>query len=323
MEFNTCADEEAFESNWTELLYFELISSILSCILAGISALIVYLVIIKNPHKKLRTSLSALIITMATATLLMGIAAEPLFIYFTIATLYDVDIHHQAPFLVFAILVTFASSMVTLFGIVGITVNRYLFVTEPGWFKLNVSFNRTLLATSMGWLISVTYPFLYFNTGLRQYCILHSATGVFSVTSSLIFTFVWILTKLKAFRVRGRLQLIVQESCVSYKHSWLMVASLGCYVPALAMVIVAQLCPDCSCMVKAWLTRSCFLIARVHCASCPVMYSLYLDDYRSALKNLILRKLVPQSVMTSIRRTEREINCFEMKKQNGVHISKL
>lgn len=325
MEFTACVDEEAFQSNWVELLYFELISSILSFILAGVSGLVVYMVVVKNPHKKLRTSLSTLIITMATATLLMGIVAEPLFMYFTIATLYDVDIHHQASFLVFAILLTFASSMVTLFGIIGITVNRYLFVTVPGWFKLNVSFNRTFVATSMGWLISVTYPFLYFNTGLRRYCILHSAAGVFSITSSLIFTFLWILPKLKALRDRGRVQLIVQESCVSYKHSWLMVASLGCYVPALAMVMVAQLYPDCSCMIKAWLTRSCFLMARLHCAGCPVLYSLYLDDYRNALRNMIFTKLVPQSVMNSIRRTEREINCFEMStsRHNGVHTSKL
>lgn len=323
MEYTTCADEEAFKSNWVELLYFELVASILSCVLAGVSGLIIYLVIIKNPHKKLRTSLSALIITMATSALLMGLVAEPLFIYFTIAMLYDINIHHQASFLVFAILVTFASSMATLFSVVGITVNRYLFVTVSGWFKLNVSFNRTFVATSIGWLISVSYPFLYFNTGLRRYCILHSTAGVFFITSSLIFTFKWILNKLKALRDRGRVQLIVQESCVSYKHLWLMVAFLGCYVPALAMVIIAELCPDCSCMSKAWFTRTSFLVARLHCATCPVLYALYLDDYRLALRNMVFKQLVPESVMNSIRRTEREINCFEMSRVNGIRTAKL
>ncbi|XP_020911747.1 uncharacterized protein LOC110249518 [Exaiptasia diaphana] len=322
MEYTPC-EEDAFAANWVELLYFELLASICSFVLAGVSGTLIYLVVIKNPHKKLRTSLSAVVITMATGSLLMGLIAEPLFMYFTIATLNDVIINPQAPFLLFAILLSFTSSMATLFSVVGITVNRYLFVTVPGWFKLNVSFNRTLIATSMGWIIAISYPFLYFNTGLRRYCILHSTAGVLFTTFPLIFTFAWIFNKLEALKNRGQVQLIVQEACVSYKHSWLLVASLGCYVPALVMTIIAELCSDCSCMSKAWLTRTSFLITRLHCAICPVAYAIYLNQYRSAMRNMVFKKMVHESVMSSIRRTEREINCFEMSKTSGIRTAKL
>ncbi|XP_031549853.1 trace amine-associated receptor 9-like [Actinia tenebrosa] len=323
MEQISC-NESAYETDWMELLYFELVSSILSCISSVIGGLLVFLIVVKNPQKRFHTSVSALLVTMATSALLVGITAEPLFIYFSVTTINTVDDHvpHDAPFLQFAILVSFMSSMLTLLTLVGITVNRYLFVSVPGWCMVCVTFNRTLLATGLGWMISVSYPFLYFNTGLSRYCIVHSTAGVFFITLALVYTFVWILSKLEALRERGHLNIVSQEAYISQNHSWLLVFSLGCYIPALIMVIIAELCSSCTCQAKAWLARSSFVVARLHCAILPVLYIAILTDYRSAIKSILFKCRIQGKKIrfNSIHRSEREINCFEM---NGKHSTKI
>lgn len=284
----------------------------------------VFLIAIKNPQKRFRTSVTALLVTMATSALLIGITAEPIFIYFSVATINNVDeyVPHDAPFLQFAILVSFTSSMLTLLILVGITVNRYLFVSVPGWYMICVTFNRTLFATSLGWMISVTYPFIYFNTGLTRYCIVNSTAGVFFITLALIYTFVWILSKIETLRERGHFQIVSQEAFITQNHSWLLVFSLGCYIPALIMVIIAELCSSCTCQSKAWLARTSFIVARLHCAILPVLYIAFITDYRSAIRRILFKCRIQGKVFrfNSIHRTEREINCFEM---NGKHSTKI
>lgn len=320
----TSCNESAFKTNWMDLLYFELISSILSCIFSLTGGLMVFIIAIKNPQKRFHTSVTALLVTLATSALLMGITAEPLFIYFAVSTINNVDeyLHHDAPFLQFAILVSFTSSMLTLLIMVGITVNRYLFVSVPGWYLVCVTFNRTLFATTLGWMISISYPFLYFNTGLSRYCIVHSTGGVFFVTLALVYTFVWILSKIETLRERGHFQIVSQEAYTSQNHSWLLVFSLGCYIPALTMVIIAELCNSCTCQSKAWLARTSFIVARLHCSILPGLYIAFLTDYRVAIKSILFKCRIQGKIFrfNSIHRTEREINCYEM---NGKHSTKI
>ncbi|XP_032239004.2 uncharacterized protein LOC116618914 [Nematostella vectensis] len=300
----------------TGIPYFQLVISVISCFVATPCSTAVIVAVARDPCNELRNSVMSLVLTAVAGAGILGAIAEPIFIYDAASSIsegvsMEHRIHTELISLQIAVIISFVASMSSVFCLVGITICRYLFASAPDWFVVNATFNRTLFATSMGWLMSISYPFLYLNCGLQYYCTGHVTAVVLTLIAAISFNMLWVKPKLVALKIDGRGETSRREALLDKPYLALLLISLASYAIASVFAYIAQY-GNVNCKLQSWFTHVCFGIIRLQCGCSPLIAMVSMKRLKRATKRIVCMCLCPERAILKYSQSRRS-----SRKKNG------
>ena len=261
--------------------------------------MLVILAVIIDPNKNLRTPFTFFIVNLAATDLIVGAFVEPLSIntHYREALGMSISISWLSQF------VYFMSCTASLLSLAGLTVDRYLAITSPMWYRANVSFTRAGKASIGIWTLSFAFSTIFFEVGFVPYAFVFANITLFCTFFIFIFSYVRIFQSVKNQikemeelnegqneQNRALQRAIERESKLTKTYLVMLVVFLMCYIPSVIMIYLMNLCSSCSCEVIHWLRDWHFVFVITNSLVNPFLYAYRLPNFKSAFV-IMLRRL--------------------------------
>ena len=259
--------------------------------------LLIILSVLMDPNKNLRrTPYILLILNLAITDLIVGAMVEPLSMYTHWNEAHGLSISYSW----LSQFVYFMCCTASLLSLCILTIDRYLAITSPMWYRANMTNTRVLQASIFIWVLSISCSGALFATGFVTYAFIFATLTLIYVIFILAFTYVRIFVTVKqkvkelnnlhqsdAERKKALERNMVWERKLTKTHLTMLFAFLVCYGPACIMIYLMNTCSICSCEVIHWLRDMHFVLIILNSMINPFVYALRLSYFRKAITRLI------------------------------------
>ena len=261
--------------------------------------LLVCLAVYRDPLKNLRTPFNLFVFNLAAADLVVGFVVDPTSVVIhlreglTSGAVDAVQLIHLAYFI---------SCTASLLSLAALTVDRYIAVARPHFYRARLGSTHVAFASVVIWFVSAVLPcVLYFHVGYLQYAFVFANSAVFLTLIILLLSYVQIYRRIRHQFATADAQLhgrkndphrekrnARREARVTKAFLLVLLAFLVCYVPSCVMIYFMNLCVSCSCHTIHWLRDMQFLLVSLNSGLNPFLYSWRLPNFRRAF-TIILR----------------------------------
>lgn len=259
--------------------------------------LLVILAVIFDPNHNLRTPFTLFIVSLATTDLIVGALVEPLSINTHYREARGESIKKYSWLSQF---VYFLSCTASLLILAALTVDRYLAITSPVWYRSNVSFTRAGKASLVIWILSIATSCIFFRVGFVPYAFVFANIALFCTFFIFIFSYVRIfLSFKKQIRnldamydsanelSRARQRAMIMEGKLTKTYLIMLLVFLCCYVPSVVMIYLMNLCSSCSCDTIHWLRDWHFVFVTTNSLVNPFLYAYRMPQFRIAIVRML------------------------------------
>ena len=279
--------------------------SVLS-VVAVVGNILVFLAVIIDPNRNLRSPFNLLVANLATADLIVGCFALPMSVEFYIReastkqlTLLPRDDARRVG--------SFISCTASLFSLAAMSLDRFFAITNPMEYrvyraKLN-SRRATVISTVILlsiWIISIGLPFLYFSVGYLKYQFFFAITAVVSTFVVLCLTYVKVF---KSLRNQVRTWDSLHQGPASYNHikkrkiKWekkvtktfliMLTLFISCFLPSLILILIISFCASCNCDFIHWARDLNYILIMANSSMNPFVFAWRLQPYRDAFIKIL------------------------------------
>ena len=280
------------------LSYFSTSISMVLCLLTAPGNLLVCWAILRNPNNDLRMPFTILILNLAIADLIVGAIVDPLSVQYHIQEALRAP-HTKGPIQALHI-GFFISCTASVFCLGGLTLDRYLAITSPLWYRANVSYQRVSLISVMVWLCAVALSLLYLKFGYINYGFIFANTAVLGTIFLLVFCYVGIFRRLRLqvrdldlihdskSENRAKLRAMLWEKKLTKTYFLMLAFFLFCFVPSCAAMYMVNWCCACDCVTVHCLRDTHLLLVLLSSAVNPIIYGWRLLNFRKAFASLVI-----------------------------------
>ncbi|XP_001624642.3 histamine H2 receptor [Nematostella vectensis] len=264
----------------------------LSCIFMVftlVGNILVIMAVVVNPYKDLRSPFTLLIANLAVADFLVGALMEPLSIYIHYRESKGLSI--QMAWL--SQTTYFLCCTASLLSLAVLTVDRYLAITRPVWYRAEVSLKRVLLTSLATWVLSMAITSLYFLVGFVSYAFMFANVAILSTFLVFIFTYVRVfqilkeqmenLSAMEGVNAAAERRHIDREARITQTYMTVLIVFLACYVPSCIMIYLMNMCSTCSCELIHWFRDLQYILVVVNSLINPLVYAIRMPNFRRAI----------------------------------------
>ena len=255
--------------------------------------LLIILSVLMDPNKNLRrTPYILLILNLAITDLIVGAMVEPLSMYTHWNETHGLPINYSW----LSQFVYFMCCTASLLSLCILTIDRYLAITSPMWYRANMTNTRVLQASIFIWVLSISCSAALFATGFVTYAFIFATLTLICAIFILAFTYIRIFLVVKrkvkelnnlhqgdAERKKAQERNMAWERKLTKTHLTMLLAFLVCYGPACIMIYLMNTCSICSCEVIHWLRDMHFVLVTLNSLINPLVYALRLPGFRKAI----------------------------------------
>ena len=280
----------------TEVSITTMVLAIIFMIATVPGNLMVILAVLFDPNKNLRSPFTLLIANLAITDLIVGGLVEPL----SINTHYRESQGLPISMAWFSQSVYFLCCTASLLSLAALTVDRYLAITKPLWYRSNASYERVGIAASLVWILSAGFTSLFFLVGFVAYAFVFANITMFCIIFIFIFSYVRVfqyaknqivqidnLTDGQSEQNKARQRAIEVENKLTKTYLIMLSVFLSCYIPSCIMIYLMNLCHSCSCELIHWLRDFHFVFITINSLINPFLYAFRLPNFKSAVLRLI------------------------------------
>ena len=259
--------------------------------------LLIILSVLLDPNKNLRrTPYILLILNLAITDLIVGVMVEPLSMYTHWNEAHGLPINNSW----LSQFVYFMCCTASLLSLAILTIDRYLAITSPLWYRANMTNARVLQGSIAIWVLSFSSSFLLFAIGFVTYAFVFANLTLFCTVFILVFSYIRVFLAVKqkvrelnnlhqgdSERSKAQERNMMWEKRLTKTHMVMLLAFLACYGPACIMIYLMNLCSSCSCEVIHWLRDMHFVLITLNSVINPFVYALRLVVFREAFHRFL------------------------------------
>lgn len=280
----------------TEVSITTMVIAIIFVIATVPGNLMVILAVLLDPNKNLRSPFTLLIANLAVTDLIVGALVEPL----SINTHYREAQGLSISMSWFSQSVYFLCCTASLLSLAALTVDRYLAITKPLWYRANTSYLRVGIAAALVWIFSSCFTSLFFIVGFVAYAFVFANITMFCTIFIFFFSYIRIFQYAKnqiaqidqmhdsqSEQNKARQRAIVMENKLTKTYLIMLAVFLSCYIPSCIMIYLMNLCHTCSCELIHWLRDFHFVFITLNSLINPFLYAFRLPNFKSAVKRML------------------------------------
>ena len=280
----------------TEVSLTTMVLAIIFMIATVPGNLMVILAVLFDPNKNLRSPFTLLVANLAVTDLIVGALVEPL----SVNTHYRESQGMSISMSWFSQSVYFLCCTASLLSLAALTVDRYLAITKPLWYRTNASYKRVGIAASLVWIVSGCFTSLFFYVGFVAYAFVFANITMFCTIFIFIFSYVRIfqyakkqiaqidsLTDGQSEHNKARQRAIEMENKLTKTYLIMLGVFLTCYIPSCIMIYLMNLCHACSCYLIHWLRDFHFVFITINSLINPFLYAFRLPNFKSAVMRML------------------------------------
>ena len=280
----------------TEVSITTMVLAIMFVIATVPGNLMVILAVLLDPNKNLRSPFTLLIANLAVTDLIVGALVEPL----SINTHYREAQGLSISMSWFSQSVYFLCCTASLLSLAALTVDRYLAITKPLWYRANTSYWRVGIAAALVWIFSSCFTSLFFFVGFVAYAFVFANITMFCTVFIFFFSYIRIFQYAKnqiaqidqmhdsqSEQNKARQRAIMMENKLTKTYLIMLAVFLCCYIPSCIMIYLMNLCHTCSCELIHWLRDFHFVFITVNSLINPFLYAFRLPNFKSAVKGML------------------------------------
>ena len=295
----TVIKDVCFPGTWPPTILSSITSklSLVLCIIITSGNLLLFIAIIRDPYKRLRTPFAFFLANLCASDLIFGSVAMPI----------SYAIHHMEEkrklnntYVMVLHLCYFISASASVFSMAALCFDRHSSMTSSLMQRVRLTRRQCISISVYIWLLAGSFSMLYFLTGfvIFMLIVLHVALimsfGITLVTYFKILTHLRSLTRELSCSQRSSLERVdsntrkkQRESKITRTFLVILLASMVTYFPALVITYALQFCLSCSCDIKHILRDTVLLIVSTASATNPVVCALRLRTFRKAMLAVI------------------------------------
>ena len=269
----------------------------LFCLFTVPGNLLIILSVLLDPNKNLRrTPYILLILNLAITDLIVGVMVEPFSMNTHWREAHALSINNSW----LSQFVYFMCCTASLLSLVILTIDRYLAITSPMWYHVNMTNTHVLLGSIAIWVVSIASSGLLFAIGFVTYAFVFANLTLFCTIFILVFSYVRVFLAVKknvkelnslhqgdSERNRAQERNMLWEKKLTKTHLIMLLAFLACYGPACILIFLMNLCSVCSCEVIHWLRDLHFVLITLNSMVNPFVYALRLPAFKEAFRHLL------------------------------------
>lgn len=306
--FNSTAPRElSFSSTAISLVLF---------VVAAPWNFLICFTIYKNPHKNLRTPFNLLILNVALADLIQGIAVLPLS-----AAYHGLEGFQKAStsLLKALHLFFFISCTASIMSIGALAVDRCISISYPLKYRSKSTYSRSIRISIMIWLISTGISVVYFHVDFIVYTFVFVNCVLLLTVAVLLFVQFWVNKSLRNHRERRefrppsqisradnnttfdsyRNKMVKHHTRVTRTFLAILMAFLFLNTPSFVFAYVLNFCRTCDCDTYHIFRDLHFLFVLFPSSVNPFLFGFRLPHFKRALITIISRK--PQTSETQLQ----------------------
>ena len=274
--------------------------SVLS-VVAVVGNTLVFLAVIIDPNRNLRSPFNLLVANLAAADLIVGCFALPMSAEFYIReastkqlTLLPRDDARRVG--------SFISCTASLFSLAAMSVDRFFAITNPMEYRVyraKLNCRRATVILLSIWIISIGLPFLYFSVGYLKYQFFFAITAVVTTFVVLCLTYVKVF---KTFRNQVRTwdrhqgpasynqtkkRTIKWEKKVTKTFLIMLTLFISCFLPSLILILIISFCASCNCYFIHWARDLNYILIMANSSMNPFVFAWRLRPYRDAFLKIL------------------------------------
>ena len=272
--------------------------SVLS-VVAVVGNILVFLAVIIDPNRNLRSPFNLLVANLAAADLIVGCFALPMSAEFYVreastkqVTLLPRDDARRVG--------TFISCTASLFSLAAMSVDRFFAITNPMEYRAKLTSRRATVILLSIWTTSIGFPFLYFSVGYLKYQFFFAITAVVTTFVVLCLTYVKVF---KSFKNQVRTWDSLHQGSESYNHvkkrtiKWekkvtktfliMLTLFISCFLPSLILILIISFCASCNCDFIHWARDLNYILIMANSSMNPFVFAWRLQPYRDAFLKIL------------------------------------
>ena len=267
------------------------------CIFTVPGNLLIILSILLDPNKNLhRTPYILFILNLAITDFIVGVMVEPLSMVTHWREAHSLSVSNSW----LSQFVYFMCCTASLLSLVILTIDRYLAITSPFWYHVNMTNARVLQGSVVIWILSIACSGMLFVIGFVMCAFVFANLTLFCTVFILLFSYVRVFLtvqeKVKELvtlheddneRNKAQERHLLWEKKLTKIHLVMLLAFLACYGPACIMIYLMNLCHSCSCEVIHWLRDMHFVLITLNSLVNPFVYALRLPVLNKAMRKLL------------------------------------
>ena len=266
---------------------------------------LVLLAVIVDPNRNLRSPFNFLVANLAAADLIVGCFALPMsveaYIREALGERYQLLPRDNARRVGY-----FISCTASLFSLAALTVDRFIAISYPMQYRIKLNYRRTAIISLLLWLISIGFPFLYFEVGYLKYQFFFANTAVVSTFAVLCLTYAKVFQTFRA-QVKNwddlhsgpdsdsnhaKIRTIKWEKKVTKTFLIMLALFICCFFPSLILIYIISFCGSCNCMFIHWARDLNYVLIMANSSMNPFVFAWRLQPYRKAFVKIITCRLV-------------------------------
>ena len=272
--------------------------SVILCLVTVVGNVLVVLAIFIDPNKDLKSPFNYFIANLAFADLIVGFVVDPLSVAYHLSEglrgAYPAD-------LVYIHIPYFMASTASVLSLAALALDRYVAITSPLKYRLKLNPKRAGFVAAGIWLFSLSFPFIYLETGYLTYAFVFMHTVIVLTFLVIVYTHAKIF---RAFRNQvqewdaigasqgenfAQRQAARREQKVTKTFLIMLAFFLGCYLPSCVCIYITNLCSTCGCVFIHLARDTHFVLIIANSAMNPFVYAWRFENFRKACAKLLKR----------------------------------
>ena len=280
--------------------YLSLLSTVISvafCLVITVGNLMVVVVVVVDPLKKLRSLFNYFVVNLAVADLIVGTISLPIGIHYVLQEYFG----RRSNFRIYG-KINHMSLFISL-CLIALSIDRYIAITHAVKYRKHATWKKRWLASLIIWVLSLSRPYVYFKTGYIKFLMIYINTAVAIAAITLITTYIRIYSflqsqteKLKAIIRTTTNQTKLLEIKRNYQQRrvtrvllLIFVFFLACYIPGAVVIYVLQFCKKCTCETIHIMRDVSYYLITINSSINPFVYAFNHKHYKNAACEILTR----------------------------------